>query len=224
MHELKDKRDEAVVGCRRFCHAPYSAGWPSREGSTVARTISALCICVSLVAFALCAVAQAPGKGLVIVLIGAPGSGKTTQADLLHKKYKIPVLAGNDLRDKAAGSPEKLNALLRDEVLRADAPKGFIIDGYPATRSEADYLGKLVQEVRLPPPIIIQLDVPDAEVRRRMKGKTDPAELEQRLAEYHRELEFARTYYPESDIWTIIGTRTPKQVFETIVTLVQDRE
>jgi adenylate kinase len=184
----------------------------------------ALRVLAALLAIVLCVVAQRPGKGLVIVLIGPPGSGKTTQADLLQKKYEIPVLAGNEFREKAGNSPEKLNALLRQQVLHADASKGFIIDGYPATRAEADYLGKLAKEAKLPAPIIIQLDVPDAEVRRRMQAKGDTGDLERRLAVYHKELEFARSYYPESDIWTIIGTRTPKEVFETIVSLIQDRE
>jgi adenylate kinase len=184
----------------------------------------ALRVLGALLAIVLCILAQRPGKGLVIVLIGPPGSGKTTQADLLQKKYEIPVLAGNEFREKAGNSLEKLNALLREQVLHADASKGFIIDGYPATRAEADYLGKLVKEAKLPAPIIIQLDVPDAEVRRRMQAKGDTGDLERRLAVYHKELEFARSYYPESDIWTIIGTRTPKEVFETIVSLIQDRE
>jgi adenylate kinase len=170
------------------------------------------------------ALAQRPGKGLVIVLIGPPGSGKTTQSDLLQKKYEIPVLAGYDLREKSGGSPEKLNALLREQVLHADASKGFIINGYPATRAEADYLGTLLKEAKLPPPIIIQLDVPDAEVRRRMQAKGDTKDLEKHLAVYHKELELAQSYYPQADIWTIIGTRTPKEVFQTIVSLVQERE
>jgi len=199
-----------------------------REGAVEAlngrRYILSVRMLAALLAFGLCALAQRPGKGLVIVLIGPPGSGKTTQADLLQKKYEIPVLAGNELRDKAGGSLEKMNALLRDQVLHADSSKGFIIDGYPATRPEADYLGKLVKEAKLPAPIVIQLDVPDAEVRRRMRGKGDSADLEKRLAVYHKELELARSYYPETDIWTIIGTRTPKEVFETIVSLIQDRD
>jgi adenylate kinase len=177
-----------------------------------------------LLTAALSLFAQAPGKGLVIVLIGPPGSGKTTQAEFLQKRYAIPSLAADELRKRAGGSAEKLNDLLRKQVLAADSTKGFVIDGYPSTRAEADYLGKLVKEAKLPSPIIIQLDVPDAEVRRRLQGKPEAKDLEKRLAIYHTELELARSYYPESDIWTIIGTRTPKEVFGTIVSLIQDRK
>src|SRR5262245_42497931 len=157
----------------------------------------------------LSAFAQAPGKGLVIVLIGPPGSGKTTQAEFLRKKYAIPTLAGDELRRNAGSSTEKLDGLLRKQVLAADAGKGFVIDGYPSTRAEADYLGKLVNEAKLPPPIIIQLDVPDTEVRRRLQGKPEAKDLDKQLALYHRELDLARSYYPDSDIWTIVGTRSP---------------
>ncbi|MDX2151755.1 MAG: nucleoside monophosphate kinase [Bryobacteraceae bacterium] len=177
-----------------------------------------------ILASALSVFPQAPGKGLVIVLIGPPGSGKTTQARFLREKYGIPTLAGNQLRRKAAGDPEKLNALLRQQIQKADAKKGFVLDGYPSTRAEADFLAKLVTEANLPAPIVIQLDVPDEEVRRRMKGKEDAASLDERIATYHRELELARSYYPQADIWTIIGNRSPQKVFETIVTLIQDRK
>ena len=181
-------------------------------------------IALGLLVSILPAFSQAPGKGLVIVMIGPPGSGKTTQAEFLRDKYDIPMVAADELRKQAGSSKEKLNRLLRDQVLHEDAAKGFVIDGYPSTRAEADYLGALVKEAKLPPPIIIQLDVPDAEVRRRMQGKEEPASLAKRIAVYHKELEMARSYYPESDIWTIIGTKTPKEVFGTIVSLIQDRE
>ena len=167
--------------------------------------------------------AQGPGKGLVIVLIGPPGSGKTTQSQFLKKKYGIPILAGDEFRRKAGGSVEKLNALLREQVLKADAKKGFVIDGYPSTRAEADYLGNLVKQAQLPSPIIIQIDVADDEVRRRLRGKPEEANLEAQLAAYRKELELAMSYYPQLDIWKIIGTLPPQQVFDTIVALIQDR-
>src|SRR5690349_9255979 len=113
--------------------------------------------------FVMGAAAQGPGKGLVIVLIGPPGSGKTTQSELLVKKYKIPVVAADQLRIKAGNSPEKLNELVREQVLGAERQKGFVIDGYPATQAEAAFLGKVVKEAKLPQPIVIQIDVPDAE-------------------------------------------------------------
>ena len=181
-------------------------------------------VVILLLAAVTVALAQAPGKGLVIVLIGPPGSGKTTQAGLIQKKYKIPVLAADEMRKKAGSSADKLNAMLREQVMHADASKGFVIDGYPATRAEADYLGSVVKEAKLPPPIIIQIDVADDEVRRRLKGSADAGDLEKRLAVYHKELEMAQSYYPQSDIWQIIGTLPPDEVFRTIVALIQGRE
>jgi len=158
--------------------------------------------------------AQEAGKGLVMVLIGPPGSGKTTQAEMLTKRYKAPVVTGD--------------AALTDDALRAklkalDVTRGFILDGYPATRHQADFLGALVKELKLPSPIILQLDVPDDVVRQRLAGKEKPDILEKSLARYHREMDLFREHYPQADIWTVIGTRPIAEVSRTIVALIQDR-
>ena len=47
---------------------------------------------------------------------------------------------------------------------------------------------------------------------------------QQAVAAYHREMELIQSYYPEADIWTLIGTKPPRDVFNTIVALVQDRK
>jgi adenylate kinase len=158
--------------------------------------------------------AQEAGKGLVMVLIGPPGGGKTTQSEALSKRYKVPVVAGD--------------AALSDDALRArlkalDVSRGFILDGYPATRRQADFLGAVVKELKLPSPIILQLEVPDDVVRQRLAGKQKPEALEKSLAQYHKEMDLFREYYPQADIWTVIGTRPISEVTQTIVSLIQDR-
>ncbi len=158
--------------------------------------------------------AQEAGKGLVMVLIGPPGSGKTTQSELLSRRYRMPVVTGD--------------AAMTDEALRTrlsalDVSRGFILDGYPATRRQADFLGSLVKELKLPSPIILQLEVPDGVVRQRLAGKQKPEALEKSLAQYHKEMGLVREYYPQADIWTVIGTRPISEVTRTIVSLIQDR-
>jgi adenylate kinase len=162
-------------------------------------------------------------KPLVLVLVGPPGAGKTTQASALQKKLRLPVITSDDL-PKAPGG---IDEALRRRVSQADAAEGFILDGYPATRSQADYLTSLARDLKLPSPLIIQIDVDDATVRKRLAPSKDPKDqgeaLERRLADYHREMDLFRSYYPESDIWKIIGTRSPAEVTATIVGLLIDR-
>ena len=159
---------------------------------------------------------------LVIILIGPPGSGKSTQAAYLQKRRKLPVISLDDMRGAV---DEKAIAEARKRIRAADTSKGFILDGYPRTRRQADDLAAMVREANLPAPIVIQLDVPDDVARKRVAAdKNYPkATFEDELARYHRELEFARAYYPQADIWTVIGTRTPLEVRETIEMLIRDR-
>lgn len=158
--------------------------------------------------------AQQPGKGLVMVLIGPPGSGKTTQAEYLFRKYRLPIITADS----------KTSNQTFDKLIKAlDASKGFIIDGYPATHAQADHLAAVVKDLKLPAPVILQLDVPDDVVRQRMAGKEKPELLEKRLSDYHKEMDLIRSYYPQGDIWTVIGTRSRQDVSKTIEMLIQDR-
>src|SRR4051812_953525 len=94
-----------------------------------------------------------------VVLFGSPGSGKGTQAALLKTCLKVPhISTGDMLRERIrAGNPpspraaEKMQsgALVKDEVVNAlvqerlaepDAQAGFILDGYPRTRAQAEHL------------------------------------------------------------------------------------
>src|SRR5438874_10251533 len=166
-------------------------------------------------AAALCA-----DRNFVIVLIGPTGSGKTTQAVFLQKRYGLPTISADDLIKQHpealkkyqtpgidAGVPQSspaLNDLVHDRLSQTDVKKGFVLDGYPATKDQADHLEAMVKEMGLPSPTIILLDIPDRVARKRDKkrGRSDdtPEQVARRLKDYHREMDFVRTYYPEANI------------------------
>lgn len=158
--------------------------------------------------------AQEAGKGLVMVLIGPPGSGTTTQSELLAERYQVAVVSGDStLTDDALWA--KLSAL--------DLSRGYILDGDVELRHQADSLSALVNQLKLPSLIILHLDVPDDVVRQRLAGTQKAELLEENMAQYHREMNFIRVHYPLADIWTVIGTRPIDEVSRTIVALIEDR-
>lgn len=177
--------------------------------------------------------AQPLDRPIVVLLIGPPASGKTTQADYLHQKYRIPVITVEKLILGEDGQPlmergdSRVNGFVRRELLAADTSRGFVIDGYPATRAQADFLASMLRELTLPRPLIVQLQVPDEVARQRSRERDGPEDsprvVERRLAEYHREMEMVRGYYPEADIWTVDATRPVSGVSQTIRLLVEDR-
>jgi adenylate kinase len=186
--------------------------------------------------WALALAALGADRSFVIVLIGPTGSGKTTQAAFLERRYGIPTIASDDLIKQNPqalakyqtpgidpGVPQAspaLNDLVHERLSRMDAKKGFVLDGYPATKDQADHLAMTIKELGLPKPVVILLDVPDKVARKRDKkrGRADdtPAEIERRLKEYHREMDFVRSYYPEANIRRIDGTRPVADVSKAI--------
>lgn len=196
-------------------------------------------------AFLLCpgfAAAQKAGKRLAIILIGPTGSGKTTQSEFLKARFHIPTVNVDEvIQENAAalaksrepgidpGTPQTspvLNGLMEDRLAKMDLSRGVVLDGYPATKDQADHLTALLKRFGLPSPVIIQLDVPDNVDRQRLekrkRGDDTPGQIARRLKDYHRELDFVRSYYPEANIWTIDGTRSRAEVSKTIESILTD--
>ncbi len=185
---------------------------------------------------------DAVDKRFVIVLIGPPGSGKTTQSEFLKKTFSIPTLTSEDLARShpealakyettgiTAGTPQSnpaLNDLVRDALTKMDLTKGVVLDGYPASKDQADQCTAMLRKLNLPAPIVIQLAVPDDVVRARLKarGRADdtPEMIAQRLKDYHRELEMMRSYYPQANIWTVDGALPAEKVSQTIQSILKD--
>ena len=98
-----------------------------------------------------------------IVMLGAPGSGKGTQAQLLVEKYKIPQISTGDLLREAVDSGSALGrqakvamdagqlvndevvlGIIHERIMRPDARKGFILDGFPRNQLQAEALDQLL--------------------------------------------------------------------------------
>jgi adenylate kinase len=183
--------------------------------------------------------ANAAPQRMVIILMGPPGSGKSTQSEFLTRKYGLPAIsssallreeiAANSTRGKelktlmASGelvSDEIMNDLVRRRVSRPDARNGFILDGFPRTSGQARFLDDLVKQRGLPPPVLINLEVPEDEVIRRLsaRGRPDdkPDVIRERLAEYHKASEPVLTWYKSGNLHRIDGTKSPEDVSRAI--------
>jgi adenylate kinase len=125
-----------------------------------------------------------------IVLLGAPGSGKGTQSQRLVKRFGIPQISTGDLLRSAVARGTSLGlaakeamqagklvddaivlGMIRERLAEADAANGFILDGFPRNLAQARALDQMLAEVGRPLTHVVQLDVPYAELTRRISGR-----------------------------------------------------
>lgn len=125
-----------------------------------------------------------------LVLLGAPGSGKGTQAARLKEHLQVPHISTGDLlrAEVAAGSKLGLEAkevmargeLVSDAILlgmleerfsREDTRGGFILDGYPRNLAQADALNTLMERIGQPMDAAVQLEVPTELLVERIAGR-----------------------------------------------------
>jgi len=115
-------------------------------------------------AFIVCSVsgfAQQLVNGPLVVLLGPPGSGKSTQAAAVSKHLKVPVVSVEQLIQENAAEIQKtrtrgitgmepqtdpiLNKFFRARLEKGDVSKGMVLDGYPNTKDHADFASKLAE-------------------------------------------------------------------------------
>jgi adenylate kinase len=121
-----------------------------------------------------------------IILLGAPGAGKGTQAQFIMDKYGIPQISTGDMLRAAvkAGTEMGLEAkkhmdsgglvpdeviigLVKERITQSDCEKGFLFDGFPRTLPQADAL----KEAGVDIDYVVEVDVPDSEIVTRMAGR-----------------------------------------------------
>lgn len=149
-----------------------------------------------------------------LLLIGAPGAGKGTQAVKLSAAYKIPAISTGDIfrhnvknetelgkqakafMDRGEYVPDSLtNDLVRDRLSQADAKEGFLLDGYPRTAEQVAELDSILEAAGNKLDVVVQLTADTDEVVRRLlnraieQGRADDTEdvIRRRLEVYEEQ-------------------------------------
>jgi adenylate kinase len=179
-----------------------------------------------------------------LVLLGAPGSGKGTQAARLKEHLQVPHISTGDLLrgEVAAGSKLGLEAkeimargdlvsdaillgMLEDRLSRPETAGGFILDGYPRNLAQASALGQLLARIGQPMDCAVQLDV-DSELlvqriagRAQAEGRADdnPESVRKRLSIYNEQTAPVVDFYRQQGKLSVVdGVGTLDEVFTRI--------
>ena len=125
-----------------------------------------------------------------IIMLGAPGAGKGTQAKMIADKYQVPHVSTGDIfranikngtelgmeakkyMDQGQLVPDELTVkILLDRVAQPDCKNGYVLDGFPRTIPQAEVLDKALAELSESIDYAINVDVPDENIVRRMSGR-----------------------------------------------------
>ncbi|RCX12773.1 adenylate kinase [Anaerobacterium chartisolvens] len=125
-----------------------------------------------------------------IILLGAPGAGKGTQAVVLADKFGIPHISTGDIFrsnikngtelgkkakeyiDKGLLVPDEVTVeIVKDRIHQADCKNGFILDGFPRTIPQAEYLDNALKELGMGIDAVLNINVPDEDIIKRLSGR-----------------------------------------------------
>lgn len=174
-------------------------------------------------------------------MLGAPGSGKGTQAELLARTLGVPAIstgemlrqavsAGTELGDRVKGTmaagalvdDDLMSEVVRDRLERGDARRGFLLDGYPRTTAQAATLDELLLGRGKPLSAVILLDVPEPVLVRRAVARRRDDDQEsvvlERLRLYREKTEpLVQHYANRSILKRIDGDREVAEVTASIL-------
>lgn len=127
---------------------------------------------------------------LNILLLGAPGAGKGTQAQLIKEKYHIPHISTGDMFREAIRNktpvglladsfiskgqlvPDDVTiALVKERLSKDDCANGYLLDGFPRTLVQAEALAQLTSDIARPIELVINVDVDENKLIDRISGR-----------------------------------------------------
>lgn len=184
-----------------------------------------------------------------LVLLGAPGSGKGTQAARLKEHLRVPhISTGELLRAEVAAGTElgrqaqevmARGELVSDEILlgmlesrfsQPDTANGFILDGYPRNLAQADALDALLARIGQPMDVAVLLEVPTELLVERIAGRAaaegraddSPESVRIRLQVYEtRTAPVVEHYRQQGKLAAVDGVGTLDEVFTRIVEVLE---
>ena len=171
-------------------------------------------------------------EGLCAVLLGAPGSGKGTQAERLAAALGVPAISTGEMLRQAVAEGSELGArvehvmaagalvddalmaeVVADRMARPDAEQGFLLDGYPRTTTQAETLDRLLAERGRSLQAVVLLDVPEgvlverALARRRADDREEV--VRERLRVYREKTEPLVGHYRERNLLARVDGNRP---------------
>lgn len=172
------------------------------------------------------------GAGSRVVLLGPPGAGKGTQAQVLSERLGVPAIStGEMLREAVADESElgrKVQGIMasgnlvddatmadvvRGRLAKSDACGGFLLDGYPRTLPQAETLAGILREGGCELDAVLLVDVPSDELVRRalLRGREDDKEevIRERLRVYREKTAPLIGYYRERGLLREIDGNRP---------------
>jgi adenylate kinase len=170
--------------------------------------------------------------GARVVLLGPPGAGKGTQGILLSQHLRIPAISTGDMLREAvaegSGLGNKVQGIMasgalvddalmadvvRDRLAKADAGRGFLLDGYPRTLPQAETLAGILRDAFQDLDAVLLVDVPEDELVRRalLRGRADDQEsvIRERLRVYREKTAPLIGYYRERGLLREIDGNRP---------------
>ena len=171
-------------------------------------------------------------KGIRLVLLGAPGAGKGTQAEVVSKHYLIPHISTGDIMRKAVADGTELGKkiksimdsgalvpdalvidVIKERFAKPDCKNGFLLDGFPRTVAQAQSLDEMLSQQGAPLSNIIELDVPEDVLIERLLGRGKAAGrsddtrevIEARLKVYHEQTAPVASFYSKTNRLTKIS-------------------
>lgn len=176
-----------------------------------------------------------------LIMLGAPGSGKGTQAALLSGEIGVPSIStGEMLRGAVADGTElgkkveaimasgklvddqTMEAVVRQRLGQDDCKTGFILDGYPRTLGQVEALDSILAENGIELDAVVHISVPEGELVRRALARRREDDLEdvirQRLKVYREQTQPLIDHYRERELLRPVdGNQTIEEVAASVV-------